>query len=88
MNSIILAFALLQTPDSTVPVHLHDRVIIITRSEAESWYKSLSREKDWATVAALEIALGTAIDNEIDNEQLTPQERERFRWHRRALQGN
>lgn len=58
MTSILLTLALLQTPDPTLPVYLHDRVIIITRSEAESWYKSLSREKDWATVAALELALG------------------------------
>lgn len=85
-STLVLALLLSQpVSDPTVPVILRERVVIIKRSEAEAWLRTT---KDARLRAAIEIALGTMPVNEVDREpsELTPQDRERFRWQRRALQ--
>lgn len=92
MIALVLTVALLQspTPERTVALVFRDRTVIVRLSEAESQYATLLRnpEQDHALFAALTLALGTIPDHRIHEPQLTPQERERFRWHRRPLQGS
>lgn len=62
ITQLALALSLLQAPppvDNTpIAIIFHDGMSIIPRADAERWWKSLDREKDWAKMAALEIALG------------------------------
>lgn len=89
MLGLTLAIALLvQVPsEQTVTLIFRDRTQTITLSEAKALYKTVDPVKDQALHVALTLALGTVPDHRIHEPELTPQERERFRWHRRPLQG-
>lgn len=91
MIAFLLIATLLQTPapEPTVTLILRGEERPMKASEAQAQYDSLlaSPEQDHALFAALTLALGTIPDHRVHEPQLTPQERERFRWHRRPLQG-
>lgn len=99
MNTLVLLCLLLlpiqqQINDQGIPLVFGPRaedVEIVPLSAAQVEYRRLSAVRTLSEVqkrrlAALEIALGTAITNEVDKESLTVQEVERFRFHRRGLQ--
>lgn len=53
------------TPNTTIPLTLYDRIAVIERTQAEEWYKALSRADQpdsLALKAALELALGSIPD--------------------------
>lgn len=89
LGAALAVLLLIQTPvnDPTVAVILADRTVIVTKSEAEAWRSVIHPERDRALHVALTITLGTMAEHKVCDERLTAQERERFRWHRRALQG-
>jgi hypothetical protein len=84
-----------------IPQQGPDRVAVVTgpspqtvqimlRADAEAEYARLTKarrlsEREERMLAALVVALGT-IPSTVTEPTLTPQERERFRWHRQPLQ--
>lgn len=76
----------LQQSNPDIAIIYDGQTVIMPLANAERLYRSDLAAKDNKLRAALEIALGTLPSNKPDNEVLSVQDRERFRWQRRALQ--
>lgn len=53
------------TPNTTIPLTLHDRIVVIERTQAEEMYRALLRANQPESIAlraALELALGSIPD--------------------------
>lgn len=89
---LALALALLlQVPvEPTVTIILDGQEQTLKVKDAELMLEHIDHYQEperTKIMAALVIGLGTLPEHKVYEPNLTPQERERFRWHRRPLQG-